>query len=246
MRSNIVIKKALEIILLVELFSPRVVSHHESFPCILTDTAITSLVDAVWDSGHVEMKNGRLKQLNITHHHICGYFCLLSIFARSTAAFFWPEGVENLPYQTQQLLSKHNQLGWRMACSSASIPRGPGTYNTKNNMNKEKQRTSSQSKVEYFSSWEFCCFPFPLVDCSWSYLTLVLFEDICSVGWLWAVPCGKMEESWGGRAAVADRFLLSPGALGTVIMKCTVDRCTVMLYALTHMSYMYQHFQCVM
>lgn len=125
MLSNIVIKKALEIILLVELFSLRVVSHHESFSLYL---------NSPWYSGHVEMKNGTLKQLNITHHQICGYFCLLSIFARSTAALFWPEGVENLPYQTQQLLSKHNQLGWRMACSSASIPRGARTYNTNNNM----------------------------------------------------------------------------------------------------------------
>lgn len=67
----------------------------------------------------------------------------------------------------------------------------------------------------------------------------VLFEEICSAvfwcimdgGWLGAVPCGKMEESWGGRAAVADCFLLSPGALGISVMKRTECRSTVLCHA---------------
>lgn len=47
-------------------------------------------------------------------------------------------------------------------------------------------------------------------------------------GWLRAVPCGKMEESWGGRVAVADCFLLSPGTLGIIVMKRSVCRGTVL------------------
>lgn len=61
-----------------------------------------------------------------------------------------------------------------MTCASASIPQETWTCNSNNKTNKEKQRTTSESKAEYFSSWEFLCFDsLPLVDCSLSCLTLL-------------------------------------------------------------------------
>lgn len=67
----------------------------------------------------------------------------------------------------------------------------------------------------------------------------VLFEEICCTGFwcimdggrLGAVPCGKMEESWWGRAADADHFSLNPGALGISFMKRLACRSTVLCHA---------------
>ena len=144
-----------------------------------------------------------------------------------------------------------------MTCASASFPQETWTYNLNNNTNKEKQRTTSESKVEYFSSWEFWCFDsLPLVDCSFSCLTLCSiwgdlycgFWCIMDGGWLRAVPCGKMEESLGGRAAIADCFLSSPGTLGIAIMRRSAGRSTVLChvscYDLHVLHIVYQHLPC--
>ena len=112
--------------------------------------------------------------------------------------------------------------------------------------------------MEYFSSWEFRRFDslppgrlFFITPDTLFYLRRFVAPGLMHNGWggwLGAVPCGKMEESSGGRAAVADCFLLSPGALGIIFMKRSACRSTALCHAsrydLHELHAVYQHVLC--